>query len=65
MMTDKDISWMNWCETRKEKYKVIVDNDEVYVVDSDTDEEVYTFSEYGWRFALSLLRYIGCNAEEV
>ena len=63
-MNSNDIHWMNLCEDFKEKFKIIVDNDEVYVVDTATDEEVYTFSEYGWRFALSLLRYIGCTAEE-
>ena len=63
-MRDDDIRWMNKCEEFPEKYKIIVDNDEVYVVDKTTDEDVYTFSEYGWRFALSLLRYIGVDAEE-
>lgn len=63
-MNNDDIRWMEKCEEFPEKYKIIVDNDEVYVV-GDNDEEVYSFSEYGWRFALGLLRYIGCNAEEV
>lgn len=64
-MNSNDIQWLELCEEFKHKFKIIVDNDEVYVVDTATGEEVYTFSEYGWRFALSLLRYIGCNAEEV
>ena len=59
-----DILWMHKCEDFTEKYKIIVDNDEVYVVDKATDEEEYTFSEYGWRFALSLLLYMGLDAEE-
>lgn len=64
-MTDTDRFWLDKCEEFPQKYIVYVDNDEVYVADMDTDEEVYTFTVYGWRFALGLLRYIGCNAEEV
>ena len=64
-MTGIDNFWIDKCVELPQKYMVFVDNDEIYVVDVDTDKEVYTFSEYGWRFALSLLRYIGCNAEEV
>lgn len=63
-MNDNDAKWIDLCESLNKKFKIIVDNDEAYVVDTATDEEVYTFSEYGWRFAFGLLRYIGCNAEE-
>ena len=63
-MSDNDAKWIDLCESLNKKFKIIVDNDDAYVVDTTTDEEVYTFSEYGWRFSLGLLRYIGCNAEE-
>lgn len=63
-MNDNDMKWIDLCESLPKKFKIIVDNDEVYAVNTTTDEEVYTFSEFGWRFALGLLRYIGCNAEE-
>lgn len=46
-MSDNDAKWIDLCESLNKKFKIIVDNDEVYVVDTATDEEVYTFSEYG------------------
>ena len=64
-MTNGDAFWLDKCVELPQRYMIFVDNDEVYVVDTNTDKEAYTFSEYGWRLALSLLRYIGCNAEEV
>ena len=63
-MSDNDAKWIDLCESLNKKFKIIVDNDKAYVVDTTTDEEFYTFSEYGLQFAVGLLRYIGCNAEE-
>ena len=63
-MTENDVLWLEKCEEHNTQYTIIVDNDDVYVFDNKTSCEVHSFSEYGWRFALSLLRYIGCNAEE-
>lgn len=63
-MSDNDAKWIDLCESLNKKFKIILDNDEVYVVDTATNEHVYTFTEFGRQFALGLLRYIGCNAEE-
>ena len=63
-MSDNDVKWIDLCESLNKKFKIIVDNDEVCVVDTATNEEVYIFTEFGRQFALGLLRYIGCNAEE-
>ena len=46
-------------------YKIMVDNDEIFVVNTTTDECVYTFSDYDYYFANNLLRYIGCDADLV
>lgn len=62
-MSDNDIKWIDLCESLNKKFKIIVGNDDVYVVDTATDKEVYKFSEHGRQFSLGLLRYIGCNAE--
>ena len=43
----------------------MVDNDEIFVVHTEKDEAVYTFSEYGYYFAKHLLQYIGCDADFV
>ena len=64
MMSDNDIKWIDLCESLNKKFKIIVSDDNVCVVDTATNEEVYKFSECGMRFTLALLRYIGCNTEE-
>lgn len=63
-ISDNDIKWIDLCESLNKKFKIIVSDDDVCVIDTATNEEVYKFSECGMRFTLALLRYIGCNAEE-
>ena len=64
-MNDKDKIWLEKCIAEPDKYKIDVDNDCVCVYDQTNDEGVHTFSEYGYSFALQLLKYIGCNADMV
>lgn len=50
-----------------ENYCAIVDNDCAYVVDlndGDCGKCVFEFTHYGWKLALDLFLYLGCNAEE-
>lgn len=63
-MSSKDAEWLKLCERHRDKYHIVVDNDEVYVVETETGNEKHTFSEFGWRFALDLLHYYGIEAEE-
>ena len=65
MMTQEDMLWIEKCKEEKEKYSVMVDNDCIFVVDKEKDEDVYTFNEYGYYFARDLLCYIGCDADFV
>ena len=65
-MNEQDKKWLEICKNDKEsRYVIMVDNDDIYVWDFEMDEEAYTFTEYGYHFALVLLRYIGCEAEYV
>ena len=64
-MTVEELGWLYKCRTDKKQYRVDVDNDSVFVTDTDLEECVFTFNAYGWEMVLELLRYIGCNAEEV
>lgn len=63
-MASIDAFWIDKCIELPGQYTIVVDNDEIYVFDKNESSEVHTFSEYGWRFALGLLRHIGCDAEE-
>jgi hypothetical protein len=64
-MTEQDRQWIEKCKENKDKYTIMVDNDCIFVVDNEKDEDVYTFNEYGYYFARDLLHYIGCNTDFV
>lgn len=63
-MTDQDKLWIEKCK-EDWSYTIMVDNGEIFVVHTDSDEVVHTFSEYGYYFAKYLLQYIGCDADFV
>jgi len=46
-------------------YKIYVDNDCISVCKVDDENFNYDFSEYGYYFALQLLRYLGIDADMV
>lgn len=64
-MTRHEINWLNRCKLLPDHYRIDVDNDAVFVTDTDIDECVFEFNSYGWEMVIELLRYIGCNAEGV
>jgi len=47
-----------------EKYRVVVDNDSVWVEDKDLDGAVYhTFSEYGYHLLVQAFQFLGFDAD--
>jgi hypothetical protein len=64
-MTDREEYWLGVCKRRTEEYVIEVDNDSVFVTDIKSGDCVFLFNNYGWQFVIDLLRYIGCNAQEV
>lgn len=62
-MNLKDIEWLEKCKANPTRYPITVDNDDISVYDNETEGVVHSFSEYGYEFALVLLKHIGCNAE--
>ena len=64
-MNEQDKLWLEKCKTDKGRYTIMVDNDCIHVDDVESEECVYTFSEYGYYFAKALLEYIGCDADFV
>ena len=64
-MTVEELGWLYRCQKDPKQYRVDVDNDSVFVTDTDLEECVFEFNSYGWEMVVELLRYIGCNAEEV
>lgn len=64
-MMEYECYWLEQCREHKDRYRIDVDNDCVFVTDLKQDKCVFEFNGYGWQFVVDLLRYIGCNAEEV
>lgn len=68
---DKDREWLKKCINHPERYKIFVDNDDIFVAELTEDDpegmemSPYTFSDFGEEFILWLLRELGCNAEFV
>ena len=71
-MNKEDIQWLQKCLDDPKRYKIYVDNDDIFVVEV-TEEDPdgmdsavnYSFSNFGYDFALSLLEYLGVNVDYV
>lgn len=64
---NQDELWIKKCIDNPNKYKIYVDNDEVFVVEITDDDEntVYSFSRFGYDFIVVLFRYLKCNVSYV
>ena len=69
--TDKSIAmiheekyWIDLCRRLPDDFVIMVDNDGAFVQRLADGEVVCEFNNFGWRLALDLFLYIGCNAEE-
>ena len=63
-MTEQEKHWIEMCRNNPDDYVIIVDNDCAFVEDIEKMESTFEFNNWGWRLALDLLQYIGCNVEE-
>ena len=68
MDNEKDKKLMDMIITNKNRYRVVVDNDSVWVEDKTRDEEtedvlIDTFSEFGYYFVVQLFKYLGVDAD--
>lgn len=64
---NQDELWIKKCIDNPNKYKIYVDNDDVFVVETTDDDEntVYSFSRFGYDFIVVLFRYLKCNVSYV
>ena len=51
-------------EDKDNKYRVVVDNDCIIVVDTEREETIHNFWNYGQELIVELFKYIGIDAEE-
>lgn len=66
-MNNLDKQWLIKCINNPKKYKIYVDNDDVFIVDQDSEEEevLYSFNNFGYDFIVDLLNFLQCNVDYV
>lgn len=64
-MNEIEKDWILKCKMYPNKYRIMVDNDSIFIDDIEKEEFVFNFNYYGYEFAKELLDYIGCNVEYV
>lgn len=68
MWHKEDEEWLKKCMKNPDKYQILVDNDDVFVVDiqdEEWDEALYTFSSFGYEMLFHVLKFLKCNVEYV
>lgn len=63
-MNKRENDLLKLCEDTN-KYTIYVDNDVIFVVDAETDEDIGSFNNYGYEFAYDLLKNLGYNVKFV
>lgn len=60
----KDMELLFKALTEREQYKIVVDNDDIYLCSIDEDDDYYeSFEDYGTDFIVNLFNTLGINAE--
>lgn len=55
--------WLNFIREFPEEYKIVVDNDSIWVDNISKEEYIFQFENYGVDFIVDVLRHLGCNVE--
>lgn len=64
MFSKKDKELLFKVLTDKEHFKIVVDNDDIWICSTDDDSDYYeSFDYYGTEFIVNLLNTLGINAE--
>lgn len=61
-MTEQELIWLEKCKNDL-NYRIVVDNDSIWVDGVKEDECVFTFESYGEDFIVYLLNGLGYYAE--
>ena len=66
-MNNLDKHWLIKCINNPKRYKIYVDNDDIFIVDQDSEEEevLYSFDNFGYDFIVDLLKFLQCNVDYV
>ena len=55
--------WLNFIREFPEEYKIVVDNDSIWVDNISKEECVFQFENYGVDFIVDVLSHFGYNVE--
>lgn len=71
-MNKQDTEWLHKCIDDPERYKIYVDNDDIFIVEITNDDPdgmdskvLYTFTNFGYDFVVDILNYLGANVDYV
>lgn len=66
-MNNLDKQWLVKCINNPKKYKIYVDNDDIFIADQDSEKEeiLYSFDNFGYDFIVDLLNFLQCNVDYV
>ena len=64
---NEDKKWIENCKNNPNRYKIYVDNDNIFVVNITKNEEEYmhTFQCWGYDFIVQILNHLKINADWV
>jgi len=63
-MNEKDKDLMDLIMSDKARYRIVVDNDSVWVEDiTKNSETVGDFTEFGYYLLVEVFKYLGLNAD--
>lgn len=62
-LTNNDMILLDLVKKDKKRYKIVVDSDIAWVVDTEGDVEVGEFNSYGDSLVVSILESMDINAE--
>lgn len=64
----EDEKWLKKCMDNPDKYQILIDNDDVFIVDAEDETlegALYTFSEFGYEMLFCVLKFLKCNVDYV
>lgn len=62
-MNSSDIKWLKQVKKYPRRFKIVIDNDQVWVEDYVEEEIVYEFNSFGDELLYEVLNHFGCKAE--
>lgn len=63
-MNNTDVKWLKQVKKYPNRFKIVIDNDQIWVEDYIDDKMVHEFNSFGEEFLCEVLNQFGCKAEQ-